>query len=89
MKIWFLWVFVFLKLNDFDKFFYVFFYGVNFNDFKLFKFALVYYNKWGIVRKNYEMVLSKFYDFDLGFGFVYRKEGYRFMIVGIIIKTFD
>lgn len=83
------WVSASLKPNDLDKSFYAFLHGANPNDPKLPKSALVYHNKWGIVRKNHEMALSKSHDFDLGLGSAHRKEGHRLMTVGTITKTSD
>lgn len=76
------WVSASLKPNDLDKSFYAFLHGANPNDPKLPKSALVYHNKWGIVRKNHEMALSKSHDFDLGLGSAHRKEGHRLMTSG-------
>lgn len=83
------WVSASLKPNDLDKSFYAFLHGANPNDPKLPKSALVYHNKWGIVRKNHEMALSKSHDFDLGLGSAHRKEGHRLMTVGTITITSD
>lgn len=83
------WVSASLKPNDLDKSFYAFLHGANPNDPKLPKSALVYHNKWGIVRKNHEMALSKSDDFDLGLGSAHRKEGHRLMTVSKITETSD
>ncbi|XP_062586271.1 epithelial cell-transforming sequence 2 oncogene-like [Saccostrea cucullata] len=73
------WVSASLKPHDLDKSFYAFLHGANPNDPKLPKSALVYHNKWGIIRKNHELALSKSHDFDLGLGSTHRKEGHRLM----------
>ncbi|XP_056015999.1 epithelial cell-transforming sequence 2 oncogene-like isoform X2 [Ostrea edulis] len=77
------WVSASLKPNDLDKSFHAFLHGANANDPKLPKSALVYHNKWGIVRKNHELALSKSQNFDLGLGSTHRKEGHRIMTSGI------
>ena len=75
------WVSASLKPDDLDKSFYAFLHGANPNDPKLPKSALVYHNKWGIVRKNHEKALGKSHDFDLGLGSAHRKDGHRLMTV--------
>ncbi|XP_078322430.1 epithelial cell-transforming sequence 2 oncogene-like isoform X2 [Crassostrea virginica] len=76
------WVSASLKPDDLDKSFYAFLHGANPNDPKLPKSALVYHNKWGIVRKNHEKALGKSHDFDLGLGSAHRKDGHRLMTSG-------
>ncbi|KAK3098400.1 hypothetical protein FSP39_019161 [Pinctada imbricata] len=73
------WVAPALKPKDLDKSFRAFMSEVDPNDPKLPKSALVYHNKWGIVKSQHEEAMTKSLDFELGLGSKHRKDGHRIL----------
>ncbi|XP_076076659.1 epithelial cell-transforming sequence 2 oncogene-like [Mytilus galloprovincialis] len=71
-----------MKPHDLEKSFYAFLNGVNANDPKLPKSALVLHNKWGIPRKRHEDAVTQSLNFEPGLQSVTRREGHRALTAG-------
>ena len=70
-----------MKPHDLEKSFHAFLTGVNPNDPKLPKSALVLHNKWGIPRKQHEEAVTKSLNFEPGLESTSRRDGHRVLTV--------
>ena len=71
-----------MKPHDLEKSFHAFLTGVNPNDPKLPKSALVLHNKWGIPRKQHEEAVTKSLNFEPGLESTSRRDGHRVLTSG-------